>query len=157
MPKNIIVCTDGTWDHPDSKDPNVGTTPDETNVFKLFSLLPGEAQIRPAGVFVKSIQGQTAFYDDGVGADGIWAVRIAEGTTGAGLELKLQAGYRFISEQYEDGDRIYLFGFSRGMACCSRRAHSPMREPLRSPGIPSWSRCMIPTNRRSSRFTLPCV
>ncbi|MDC8450200.1 MAG: DUF2235 domain-containing protein [Nitrospira sp.] len=114
MSKNIVVCTDGTWDHPDSKTPNAGTTPDETNVFKFFTLLPGEAQILPAGVRVKSIQGQTAFYDDGVGADGIWAVRIAEGATGAGLELKLQAGYRFICEQYENGDRIYLFGFSRG-------------------------------------------
>ncbi|MDI3462181.1 MAG: hypothetical protein OJF50_001002 [Nitrospira sp.] len=78
MSKNIVVCTDGTWDHPDSKTPNADTTPDETNVFKFFDLLPGEAQIRPAGVRVKSIQGQTAFYDDGVGADGIWAVRIAE-------------------------------------------------------------------------------
>ena len=56
-------------DHPDSKDPNVGTTSDETNVFKLFALLPGESQIRQAGVFVKSIQGQTAFYGDGVGPE----------------------------------------------------------------------------------------
>src|SRR5574337_1557259 len=88
MAKNIVVCTDGTWDHPDAKTPNVGPSPDETNVFKLFALLPDEAQIRPAGVRVKSIQGQTTFYDDGVGADGIWAVRIAEGATGAGLELK---------------------------------------------------------------------
>ena len=49
MSKNIVVCTDGTWDHPDSKTPNVGTTPDETNVFKFFALLPGEAQsARPA-------------------------------------------------------------------------------------------------------------
>ena len=77
--KNIIVCTDGTWDHPDSKTPNVGTTPDETNVFKFFDLLPGEAQIRPAGVRVKSIQGQTAFYDDGVGADGIWRCESPKG------------------------------------------------------------------------------
>lgn len=114
MSKNIIVCTDGTWDHPDSKNPNAATTPDETNVFKFFALLPGEAQIRSNGTRVKSIEGQTAFYDDGVGADGIWAVRIAEGATGAGLEIKLRAAYRFVSEQYEEGDRIYLFGFSRG-------------------------------------------
>ncbi|WHZ21907.1 MAG: hypothetical protein OJF47_001019 [Nitrospira sp.] len=114
MSKNIIVCTDGTWDHPDSKNPDAGTTADETNVFKFFALLPGEAQIRPAGARIKSIEGQTVFYDDGVGADGIWAVRVVEGATGTGLELKLQAGYRFVSEQYEEGDRIYLFGFSRG-------------------------------------------
>jgi hypothetical protein len=47
MPKNIIACTDGTWDHPDSKDPNVGTIPDETNVFKLFALLPGRGADPP--------------------------------------------------------------------------------------------------------------
>ena len=115
MPKNIIVCTDGTWNHPTATDvTSENFTSADTNVFKLFALLAGEADMRSSTSRVKTIQGQVAFYDDGVGADGIWAVRVAEGATGAGLELKLRDGYQFISEQYESGDRLCLFGFSRG-------------------------------------------
>lgn len=115
MPKNIIVCTDGTWNHPSAADlASQDFTPADTNVYKLFALLAGEAQLRSATSRVKTIQGQVAFYDDGVGADGIWAVRVAEGATGAGLELKLRDCYQFVSEAYEAGDRLYLFGFSRG-------------------------------------------
>ena len=115
MPKNIIVCTDGTWNHPSAADlASQDFTPADTNVYKLFALLAGEAQLRSATSRVKTIQGQVAFYDDGVGADGIWAVRVAEGATGAGLELKLRDCYQFVSEAYEAGDRLYLLGFSRG-------------------------------------------
>ena len=115
MPKNVIVCTDGTWNHPAATDlASQDFTPSDTNVYKLFALLAGEAQTRSPTTRVKQVAGQVAFYDDGVGADGIWGVRMAEGATGAGLELKLRDGYRFISEQYEAGDRLYLFGFSRG-------------------------------------------
>ncbi len=115
MPKNIIVCTDGTWNHPSAADlASQDFTPADTNVYKLFALLAGEAQLRSATSRVKTIQGQVAFYDDGVGADGIWAVRVAEGATGEGLELKLRDCYQFVSEAYEAGDRLYLLGFSRG-------------------------------------------
>ncbi len=115
MPKNIIVCTDGTWNHPAATDvTSENFTSADTNVFKLFALLAGEADMRSSTSRVKTVQGQVALYDDGVGADGIWAVRVAEGATGAGLELKLRDGYQFVSEQYETGDRIFLFGFSRG-------------------------------------------
>lgn len=114
MAKNIVVCTDGTWDRPTSTDSGSNFAPEDTNVCKLFSLLPGDSQRRSATTRIKSVAGQVAFYDDGVGADGIWAVRVAEGATGAGLELKLRDAYQFVSEQYEAGDRIYLVGFSRG-------------------------------------------
>ncbi len=115
IPKNIIVCTDGTWDRPASTDlSGAGFASDDTNVYKFFSLLPGDIQKRSTTTQIKSIAGQVVFYDDGVGADGIWAVRIAEGATGAGLDLKVRDGYQFVCEQYETGDRIYLVGFSRG-------------------------------------------
>lgn len=115
IPKNIIVCTDGTWDHPASTDlGGAGFATDDTNVYKFFSYLPGDVQKRSTTTRIKSITEQVAFYDDGVGADGSWAVRVAEGATGAGLELKLRDSYQFVSEQYEAGDRVYLIGFSRG-------------------------------------------
>ena len=115
MSKNIIVCTDGTWNHPSPGDLTLAdSTPDETNVCKLFRFLPGASIERSSTMRVKSIPGQVALYDDGVGADGIWAVRVADGAVGAGLEVKLREGYQFVSEQYQEGDRIYLVGFSRG-------------------------------------------
>jgi uncharacterized protein (DUF2235 family) len=115
MPKNIIVCTDGTWNHPAATDlASQDFTPADTNVYKLFSLLAGEAQTRSPTTRIKQVAGQVALYDDGVGADGVWAMRVVEGATGAGLELKLRDGYQFVSEQYEPGDRLYLCGFSRG-------------------------------------------
>lgn len=115
MPKNIIVCTDGTWNHPAATDLALQDfTPADTNVYKLFSLLAGEAQTRSPTTRIKQVAGQVALYDDGVGADGGWAMRVVEGATGAGLELKLRDGYQFVSEQYEPGDRLYLCGFSRG-------------------------------------------
>ena len=84
MSKNIVVCTDGTWDRPGTTDTGSTFLPDDTNVCKLFSLLPGDAQRRSATTRIKLVAGQIAFYDDGVGADGIWAVRVAQGATGAG-------------------------------------------------------------------------
>ena len=47
MSKNIVVCTDGTWDRPGSTDTGSTFLPDDTNVCKLFSLLPGDTQRRP--------------------------------------------------------------------------------------------------------------
>lgn len=115
MPKNIVVCTDGTWNHPAAGDvASQDFMPADTNVYKWFAVLAGQAQAHSSSTRLKQVPGQVAFYDDGVGADGIWAVRVAEGATGAGLELKLRDCYQFVCQQYEVGDRLYLFGFSRG-------------------------------------------
>ena len=108
MAKNIVFCADGTWNRPELTS--------STNVWKFFEYLPGEESttlISPH-MAVKAVIGQIAAYDDGVGADGLEAVRIVEGATGAGLAQKIQDGYRFIAEQYQAGDHVYLCGFSRG-------------------------------------------
>ena len=34
--------------------------------------------------------------------------------TGYGLDDEILGAYKFLAEEYEDGDAIYLFGFSRG-------------------------------------------
>ena len=33
---------------------------------------------------------------------------------GAGLDAKVKEAYKFLVENYEEGDEIFLFGFSRG-------------------------------------------
>jgi uncharacterized protein (DUF2235 family) len=113
MSKNIIVCTDGTWNHPDDSAADPHQPSEDTNVVKLFQHLLGEPNVTPP-TMIKSVDKQVAFYDDGVGAVGNAAVRVIEGAIGAGLDVKLQDAYGFIIKNYVSGDSIYLFGFSRG-------------------------------------------
>ncbi len=57
---------------------------------------------------------QVTFYDDGVGAREEGWGRIIAGAYGRGLNDNILAAYRFLTLNYEQGDEIYLFGFSRG-------------------------------------------
>jgi uncharacterized protein (DUF2235 family) len=91
MSKRIIFCADGTWDKPKN----------DTNVYKVFKATP----VMP---------GQVTFYDDGVGSDGTPFEKLAGGAIGDGLFQKIKDGYKQIMHAYEQGDDIFIFGFSRG-------------------------------------------
>lgn len=54
---------------------------------------------------------QIAFYDWGVGTD---RKKISGGVTGEGIDKNIMDCYRFIVHNYDRGDHLYLFGFSRG-------------------------------------------
>ncbi len=95
--KRIVVCLDGTWnraDHPTKV----------TNVVKIMRAI---RPVDDAGIV------QVVFYDKGVGTGGP-VDRVVGGAFGRGLEDNIKDGYRFIANNYEPGDEIYLFGFSRG-------------------------------------------
>ena len=101
MPKDIVICFDGTGNE-------IGTN--ISNVLKLFRVL------------VKD-DGQRVYYHPGVGTIGLqssWGrfkqkVRGLMGLAfGRGLDEDVLAGYRFLCNHYEKGDRVWLFGFSRG-------------------------------------------
>lgn len=89
--KNIVCCTDGTWDSSASL----------TNVYKIFKACRTTAT-------------QVPYYDDGVGADGNPIERLVGGAFGAGLRQKIKEGYSKIAHAYDVDDAIFLFGFSRG-------------------------------------------
>ncbi len=91
MSKRIAYCADGTWDSADNN----------TNVYKLYKALPISAD-------------QIPFYDDGVGSDGNPISELIGGAFGAGLFQKIKDGYTKIAHVYEEGDSLFLFGFSRG-------------------------------------------
>ncbi len=94
--KNIVVCCDGTWNEPD-KHP--------TNVVKLMRAL------RPT--HPETGRPQIAYYDEGVGTN--WGLdKFLGGAFGIGLSENIKQAYRFIANNYEEGDRVYCFGFSRG-------------------------------------------
>lgn len=98
MPKKIVFCADGTWNHPNS--PALVSDAD-TNVYKLYKQLAYTAT-------------QATFYDDGVGADVNLFKHIFGGAFGDGLFQKIKDGYTAIAHTYEQDDAIYIFGFSRG-------------------------------------------
>ena len=91
MPKRIIYCADGTWEKASS----------DSNVIKIYRALASSAA-------------QLGFYDDGVGADGTPIEMLIGGAFGTGLFAKVKQGYRTIAQNYQAGDQIFLFGFSRG-------------------------------------------
>ena len=92
--KRLIVCCDGTWNKLDSECP--------TNVVRV-----AQAVKRTASDGVPQI----VFYDEGIGVD---SNKIVGGVTGLGIDKNIQDAYRFLSFNYDQGDEIYLFGFSRG-------------------------------------------
>lgn len=54
---------------------------------------------------------QVTFYDWGVGTD---RKKLVGGITGAGIDKNIMDCYRFIVHNYNDGDKLFFFGFSRG-------------------------------------------
>ncbi len=95
--KRIVLCCDGTWNRPAQGIP--------TNVIKTArAVLPTAPDGTP----------QIVFYDAGVGTEGRLLSRLSGGVFGEGLAKNVGDAYRFLVHNYEDGDQVYLFGFSRG-------------------------------------------
>lgn len=103
MPKNLIVCCDGTWNNPAQEDNGIASP---TNVVKLYNAL---AENDSTGV------AQLKYYHPGVGGEDIgWFDEKFGGAFGVGISRHIQSAYYWLADNYEEGDRIFLFGFSRG-------------------------------------------
>ncbi len=96
MSKNIALLSDGTG--------NSNIKGRGTNVFKLYEAIDFNLTDCP----------QLAFYDDGVGTQQFKPLKILGGAFGWGLSRNVRHLYTELVRCYEPGDRIYLFGFSRG-------------------------------------------
>ncbi len=101
MSKNIVICCDGTGNEFGNEN---------SNVVKLYStLVINETQI--------------GYYHPGVGTMGSAAARnkwekqwdrIKGMAFGYGLSSNISDAYRYLMDTYADGDRVFVFGFSRG-------------------------------------------
>ena len=89
MPKNIVVFSDGTGQE--------GGKKNNTNVYKLFNMIEDRTQR------------QIAFYDRGLGTG---FRKLTGNMSGAGISKNICECYKFIFDNYEAEDRIFLFGFS---------------------------------------------
>jgi len=104
MGKNVVICLDGTG--------NQVRATGNTNVVLLFQMLDHSD---PAT--------QIAYYDPGVGtfsAQGAWTSagrsvsKLLGLAFGSGIRQNLAEAYTFLIEHWEPGDRLFIFGFSRG-------------------------------------------
>lgn len=100
--KNIIICCDGTGN--DFGDEN-------SNIVKLFSVLK------------KENEKQIIYYDPGVGTPSTYSsflpitnkLKFGLGAAfGYGLSDNILQAYKFLMKNYNEGDKVSLFGFSRG-------------------------------------------
>ena len=99
MPKNIVLLSDGTG--------NSNVKDRGTNVFKLYEAIDYNG-------LSSDPQEQEAFYDDGLGTQEFKPLKIISGFFGWGLARNVKNLYKRLAQVYEPGDRLYLFGFSRG-------------------------------------------
>jgi uncharacterized protein (DUF2235 family) len=141
MPKSIIIFSDGTGQAG-------GLRPDEnrSNIYKLYraTRCGPDTDIDP--------HEQLTFYDAGLGSqppDGAffvmrayrWLHNVASQATGLGITTNIVDCYAAIIRMWEPGDRIYLFGFSRGaytvrclgavLGLCGVPTRMPDGSPLR--------------------------
>jgi uncharacterized protein (DUF2235 family) len=102
MPKNIVVCCDGTANE---------FAKHNTNVVKLYSVLrhdrmaqvtyyhPGLGTMEPAGALTTFARKTT---------------KLLGMTIGYGLANDIRDAYVFLMQHHESGDKVFFFGFSRG-------------------------------------------
>lgn len=91
MSKNIVVFADGTGQE--------GGEGVNTNVYRLFNMIEDRTP------------NQVAFYDRGLGTG--WR-KLTGMAFGVGISKNIKECYHFVFENYQSGDEIFLFGFSRG-------------------------------------------
>ncbi len=100
--KNVVICLDGTGNQFNEDNSNVVT------LFRVLRRHPGE---------------QVAYYDPGVGtmAEPGYKTPITKKINkalglafGRGVTRNVKEAYSYLMEHYEENDRLYIFGFSRG-------------------------------------------
>jgi len=100
MSKQIALFFDGTWNEP-------GDTAEEcskqTNVWRFYQ-----------SVVSADKKKQLAHYISGIGTGGSKINSFVGGLTGAGINANILDAYLWLSEIYNEGDLLFLFGFSRG-------------------------------------------
>jgi uncharacterized protein (DUF2235 family) len=100
MPKHLIVCCDGTWNTAyQSRNGN----PCPSNVTRLALSIAANGS---------DGHSQFGYYHPGVGTKR-WD-HLRGGAFGVGLSANVIGAYHFLIDNYEPGDDLYFFGFSRG-------------------------------------------
>jgi|SRR5882672_1798765 len=102
--KRIVICADGTWNEPEQTDDVTGRRR-PTNVLKVARAVLPQAEDGTQ---------QVVLYLPGIGGESEGLDKLTDGAFGRGMELNVRTLYRFLVFNYQEGDQVYLFGFSRG-------------------------------------------
>lgn len=95
-PIDLLLFSDGTGNH--------GGVTQNTNVWRLYNMLDIQNERHSV----------RTFYDDGIGTNSNIAIKSMGLAFGYGLSNNVCDLYTFLVKNYLPGDRIFLFGFSRG-------------------------------------------
>lgn len=121
MVKNVALFFDGTWMRHE--------TNGDSNVFRLYRMaesVPGSRQVCHyiSGVGtnrirfreVNDLRRRARIGEESSSTLGRYVRKYVGGCTGYGIDTKIQEAYAFLVQNYDHvaGDRVYLFGFSRG-------------------------------------------
>jgi len=99
--KRLVVCCDGTW--------GAESNPSVTNIVKIAE----SVRLNTTGTGGRPVE-QRVFYVDGPGTHGYRIDKLLGGAFGAGLDASLSTMYWQLALNWEPGDEIFIFGFSRG-------------------------------------------
>jgi len=113
--KRLALFLDGTWN----------VVADNTNVWRMKSLCA------PTGA--DDVQ-QRIYYNAGVGTK--FGSKVLGGMLGYGLDDVVIDSYEWLIDHYEEGDDIFIFGFSRGAYTARSLAGLIAKCGLLSPGAP---------------------
>lgn len=115
--RRIVLCLDGTW----NSTANERMRDDGTKVLRPTNTLKVCRAVVPIADKM-----QIAYYDIGVGSIAEYPGisnrllytfdRLLGGAWGAGFEGNVEDALHFLVLNYEAGDEVYIFGFSRGAA-----------------------------------------
>jgi uncharacterized protein (DUF2235 family) len=109
--RRLALFLDGTWN----------TVNDDTNVWRMKSLCAVNAE-------------QICYYSPGVGTS--FGDRVIGGMFGYGLDDEVIDAYQWLMENYELGDHIFIFGFSRGAFTARSLSGFISKCGLLKPGAP---------------------
>jgi uncharacterized protein (DUF2235 family) len=126
--KRLALFLDGTWNAVDSN----------TNVWRMKALT---AKSSTDGL------PQLAYYEIGVNG-------VLGGALGKGLDENIRRAYEWLIENYEHGDEIYIFGFSRGAYTARSLAGLVAKLGILKPGSPVGVSQLYERYKRSDEQTI---
>jgi len=115
VPKKIIVAFDGTGNNARDFEPNKVTDKSVSNVLKLHLLAGGDMNNRR-----NDVPGQISLYKRGVGGQSDSTFVKLLNTVRGNLRQQTVPMRKMLEEVYEEGDKIYIIGYSRGAAAARK-------------------------------------
>jgi uncharacterized protein (DUF2235 family) len=131
--RRLALFLDGTWNQ----------VSDNTNVWRFRALFS------PAG---SDGCEQRAYYSTGLGTK--FGEKVRGGMFGTGIDTAITSAYEWLMENYQPGDEIFIFGFSRGAYTARSLSGFVSKCGLLQSGAPLGVNQLFKRYRRSGQKTI---